>query len=395
MPPQTHSKKWSPSKSFIWVKCPLATLLNQGDESFDSDAAIFGSECHELGQRLLEKALNITNYDEEPVSIEELKKKLTHYNEDMQTIADGYCEAVVNLYDYYKKKTGEQPLLYLETYLTMDFDESAGGTLDMGLYSSDEGGTIVIEDLKTGRKPVYAYDHENGHINTQLGLYAIYFYESVIKGLYPVKNVKLIIHQPVINNINEYSLTLEELLKFKEEVILPAVEKAKVKNLEACPGNHCCYCAGRHVCVAYNESNLAIGESISKSPDSFSDKEIEEILPKLDAFLKYAEDLKEYAIEKAKKGHKWRGFKLVASKVSRKIVDEDKVKKILESEGISPLNPGKLIGITEIQKQLGKERFKELISPYVILQESAPILVPESDPRQEVVMNNKEDTKQS
>ncbi len=324
--------------------------------------------------------------------IEELKQKVTKHNEDMDIIANGYCDSGVKLFDYYKKKAGEDPLIYLETHIDMNFDETAGGTLDFGLYSSADGGTIVIEDLKTGRKPVYAFDYENNHINTQLGLYAVYFYESVIKGLYPVKNVRLIIHQPVINNINEYSLSLDELLKFKEEIILPAVAKTKVKDLEANAGNHCLYCSGRHICVKYNNTNLALGEEISKPIDQFTDDQIEEILPKLDAFIKYAEDLKDYAIEKAKAGRKWKGLKLVPSKVSRKISDEEKVKKILENEGINPTSPGKLLGITEIQKKLGKEKFKDLISPYIVLQESALILVPESDPRQEAVIEtNKEE----
>ena len=59
----------------------------------------------------------------------------------------------------------------------------------------------------------------------------------------------------------------------------------------------------------------------------------------------------------------------------------------MENNGISPLNPGKLLGITEITKKLGKEKFKELISPYVELVESSLILVPESDPRNEAVIN--------
>ena len=394
MPPSIHSKKYSPSKSAIWTKCALSTLLNQGDDSFDSDAAIFGTECHELGQRLLEKALNIINYDEEAIPIDELKKKLTHYDEDMELIANGYCDSGVKLFDYYKKKTREDPLVYLETHIDMDFDDTAGGTLDFGLYSSADGGTIVIEDLKTGRKPVYAYSYDDDHINTQLGLYAVYFYESVIKGLYPVKNVRLIIHQPVINNINEYSLSLEDLIKFKEEVIIPAVLKTKVKDLEAKAGSHCAYCSGRYVCTEYHNSNLEIGDTVSKPIDQFTDSEIEAILPKLDAFIKYAEDLKDYAIEKAKSGHKWKGLKLVPSKVSRKISDESKVKEILENCGINPTSPGKLLGITEIQKKLGKEKFKELISPYIVLQESSLILVPESDPRQEAIIeSNKEENK--
>ena len=390
--PQIHSKKYSPSKSAIWTKCALSTLLNQGDDSFDSEQAQFGSESHELARSELAEALHVTDYEEDVVSSEELKKKLPRYNDDMQAIVDYYREAGVNLFNYYKNQTGEEPLVFLETHIDMDFDETAGGTLDFGLYSSKDGGTIVVGDLKTGRRPIMACDPENKkNPNSQLGLYAIYFYESVIKGLYPVKNVRLIIYQPVINNTNEYSLSLEDLLKYKEEVIIPAVLKTKVNDLEAKAGSHCGYCAGRHVCVKYHESNLAIGESISKPIEEFSDEQIEAILPKLDAFLKYAEDLKDYAIEKAKSGHKWKGLKLVPSKISRKISDEEKVKKILEECGINPNSPGKILGITEIQKKLGKEKFKELISPYIVLQESALILVPESDPRDEVVVTNKEE----
>ena len=111
------------------------------------------------------------------------------------------------------------------------------------------------------------------------------------------------------------------------------------------------------------------------------------IIPKLDGFIKYAEDLKEHITKMATEGHKWKGYKLVPSKVTRKITNEEKVKEILENNGISPLNPGKLLGITEITKKLGKERFKELISPYVELVESSLILVPESDPRNEAVIN--------
>ncbi len=386
MPPVTHSKKYSPSKSSIWTRCALSTLLNQGDESY-GDAAIFGTQCHELGQKLIEKALGITNYDEEVKDIEEVKKGLDHYDDDMESIANSYADSVVKLFEFYKSISFEKPLIFIEQHIDTDFDESSGGTLDLGLYSDADGGTIVVEDLKTGRKPVSAKDLERGGPNSQLGIYALYFYESVIKDLYPVKNVRLIIHQPLIGNNNEYSMSLEELLKFKEEILIPAVLKTKVSNLEAKAGAHCEYCVGRHVCRTYHETNQKIGEEISKPIDQFTDEEIEAIIPKLDAFIKYAEDLKEYATKKAQEGHKWKGYKLVPSKVTRKITNEEKVKEILENNGISPLNPGKLLGITEITKKLGKEKFKELISPYVELVESSLILVPESDPRNEAVIN--------
>ena len=393
MPPAIHSKKYSPSKSSIWTRCALSTLLNQGDE-VQGEAAIFGTQCHELGQRKIEKALNITNYDEEVKDIEEVKKSLDHYDDDMESISESYADTAVKLFDYYKSVSFDKPLLFIEQYINTDFDESSGGTLDLGLYSDADGGTLVVVDLKTGRKPVYAKDLERGGPNSQLGIYALYFYESIIKGLYPVKNVRLIIHQPLIGNNNEFTLSLEDLLKFKEEVLIPAVLKTKVSDLEAKAGAHCEYCVGRHVCKTYHETNLEIGEQISKPIENFTLDEIEAIIPKLDSFAKYVEDLKEYVIKKAQEGHKFKGYKLVPSKVTRKIINEEKVKEILENNGISPLNPGKLLGITEITKKLGKEKFKELISPYVELVESSLILVPESDPRKEAVINKVQEENQ-
>ena len=68
--PQIHSKKYSPSKSAIWTKCALSTLLNQGDDSFDSEVAQFGSESHELAKAELAEALHVRDYEEDVVSSE-------------------------------------------------------------------------------------------------------------------------------------------------------------------------------------------------------------------------------------------------------------------------------------------------------------------------------------
>ena len=141
---------------------------------------------------------------------------------------------------------------------------------------------------------------------------------------------------------------------------------------------------------AASETGVAVDDLIyivsDKRKGLFSKKIVVEVYDLSDV-IKYAEDLKDYAVEKAKSGHKWKGLKLVPSKVSRKISDESKVKEILENCGINPTSPGKLLGITEIQKKLGKEKFKELISPYIVLQESSLILVPNQDPREEVNVN--------
>ena len=118
-----------------------------------------------------------------------------------------------------------------------------------------------------------------------------------------------------------------------------------------------------------------------------SDEQLELLLPKLEELKRYADDVMAYAVKRAKEGYKFKSYKLVYSKVTRKISDEIKVAEIVKAEGIDPYGPGKLLGITELTKKLGKNRFNELISPFITKQESSLILVPNQDPREEVNVN--------
>jgi hypothetical protein len=121
-----------------------------------------------------------------------------------------------------------------------------------------------------------------------------------------------------------------------------------------------------------------------------TDKEILALLPKLDEISDYIASVKAYAIKKAQEGFKWTGFKLVHSKVTRKISNEEQVAKILKENGIEPYGTASLLGITELTKKLGKAKFNELIGPYISIQEGSLVLVPNSDSREEVTIENKE-----
>ncbi|VEU80967.1 DUF2800 domain-containing protein [Haploplasma axanthum] len=378
----THSKKYSPSKSNIWLNCPLSTLLNDGSGEEISPQAEFGTQCHELSSALINKSLKLIDYENESKPVEELIKELDMYSPEMQEIADGYADFVVNTFEFEKTRSGEKPLIIIEQLLKMDFDEDAKGTLDCGIISSMNGGTLTVIDLKTGRIPVYTFDDETKMFNSQLGIYALYFYKAY-KDLYPIKKVRLIVYQPVISNTNEYEMDIDDLLVFEAMVLRPAVIRTKEENPEANPGKHCRYCSANAVCSKRAEVNLEITQEMNKAFNLLTDKEIEEILPKLDEFIKYAEDLKKHVLKKAIDGHKWNGFKLVYGKGSRKIVNEDAVIKICKSLEIDPYVESKVAGITELTKRLGKERFNSLIAPHLEMQTGSLSLVPDEDPRKE------------
>ncbi len=383
--PTKHSRKYSPSKSSTWLNCPLSTLLNDGSSQETNPQAEFGTQCHELSAALICKSLNIVDFDNEPMSVNEIVKGLDIYSPEMQDLADGYADYVINTVEYEKKMSSSEPLVVVEQYLEMDFDADAGGTLDCGIISSSNGGTLTVIDLKTGRGPVAAFNSETGMFNTQLGIYALYFYKAY-KDIYPIKNVRLVIYQPVISNTNDFEMSIEDLLKFETDILIPAVAKTKVSIPEAKSGSYCKWCAGKAICIQRAEDNMKLIKEASKPLEKMTDNEIEKLLPKMDELISFAEDVKESALKKALNGHKWRNFKLVHTKSTRKVSDEDAVIKVCEDAGFDPYAPKKLVGITELTKRLGKDKFNELIGNYLTKQEGAIVLVPSADARDEVII---------
>ncbi len=84
------------------------------------------------------------------------------------------------------------------------------------------------------------------------------------------------------------------------------------------------------------------------------------ILERADGFAAWLADDEDYALSQALKGQKYEGFKLVAGRSVRKYKDEAAVAQTVEQAGFDPWAK-KLLGVTEMTKLLGKDRFKELL----------------------------------
>ena len=388
MKPQKHSKVFSPSKSALWLNCHLSAFFTDGNAKETSEQAEFGSECHELGALQIAKSLGIKDYDGEDRAIEEAVKEFRHYGPEMQEIADKYTQYAMSAVEFETGRSKDKPIVLLEQSVDLGFDEDSIGTLDLGIISDRDGGTLTIIDLKTGRLPVYAFDKEENRINPQLGIYAASVYKC-FKDVYPIRNVRLAIFQPVIGNTNEYEQPIEDLIKFDEEVVQPAVKAIKAGDRTARENPKCRYCPGFAICRKKMES-ASESADLEKKPDTLSEDEIAKILPKCDDYIAYFQAVKDHCLKKALSGYRYEGYKLVRSRVTRKIADEAKVAELLTEAGYEPYAQRKLLGITELTRRLGKDRFRELVSPFVTFQEGPISLVPVSDPREEIKQENKE-----
>jgi hypothetical protein len=117
-----------------------------------------------------------------------------------------------------------------------------------------------------------------------------------------------------------------------------------------------------------------------KLPPLLTDADIEDILSKVDDLVAWAADIKEYALQQAISGKDWTGYKLVEGRSNRRYTNETVVADAVSRAGFDPYER-KILGVTAMQKLLGKSRFDELLAAYIEKPQGKPTLVPESDKR--------------
>ena len=99
-------------------------------------------------------------------------------------------------------------------------------------------------------------------------------------------------------------------------------------------------------------------------------------------------DVKDYALSQALQGVRYPGYKVVEGRSARKYTSEDAVAQVVSGAGYDPYTH-KVLGLTEMQKLLGKQKFNELLAAFIVKPQGKPVLVPETDKRP--IMNTAKD----
>lgn len=128
--------------------------------------------------------------------------------------------------------------------------------------------------------------------------------------------------------------------------------------------------------IARREFSLVI-------PELLTTEQLAAVLEKADVAIKWLNDVKEFALKEAERGVAIPGHKLVEGRSNRKYVDQDLVAQKLISSGIDEavIYERSLLGITAMEKALGKKQFAALLADLVDKPQGKPTLVPESDKR--------------
>lgn len=367
MPPKAHAIL-SASSSHRWLNCPPSARLCETYEDKGSDYAAEGTDAHSLCEYKLRKALGMGAVDP--------SEHLTWYSEEMEDCANGYAAYILELVEAAKEICSD-PVVLIEQ--RVDFSrwvEQGFGTSDAIIISD---GTLRVIDYKHGLGVLVEADN-----NPQMMCYALGALE-LFDAIYDIDNVAMTVYQPRRQNVSTFEMSKDDLYRWAEEVLKPTAELAFAGDGNFLCGEWCGFCKAKHECRARAEANLLLAQYDFKLPPLLEDSEIEVILSRADQLVSWVNDIKEYALQQAISGKDWTGFKLVEGRSNRRYTDEAAVTQAVTNAGFDPYER-KLLGITAMQKLLGKSRFEELLSAYIEKPQGKPTLVPESDKRP--VMNN-------
>ncbi|QDH93753.1 exonuclease [Corynebacterium phage StAB] len=372
-PPEGHADRahavLSASGAARWIACPPSALLEADLPDTESDASRQGTAAHELAEHKLRRAMKLRS--DRPTS--------EWQDDEMEELTDAYRDYVLTILE---ETPGAE--LFIEQRVDFSHIVPGGfGTCDAVIIAD---GTMDIIDLKYGQG--VAVDATG---NPQLRLYALGAL-GAFGMLYDIHTIRMTIYQPRRHNISTETLGVAVLTDWARTTVEPAAALAANGDGNFAAGDHCGFCKLRATCRARAEENLTIARHEFADPVELTDEEIADIVLRAPEITKWLKAVEAHAASAAiNQGHQWPGLKLVAGRSVRKYSDEHAVAAAAEAAGYTDVWDRRLIGITAMQKLMGKKTFDEVLGDLITKPDGKPTLVPASDRRPALETHTAED----
>jgi hypothetical protein len=205
--------------------------------------------------------------------------------------------------------------------------------------------------------------------------------------LFDIHTVRMTVFQPRISNTASWETNITGLKLWAEDELTTRANMAHNGEGEFVPGPYCGFCKGKAVCKALASFNLQLAKHEFADPNKLSDDDISDIMQKTKMFVNWIDAVNDYALDQAiNHGKKWPGYKVVEGRSNRKYTDAEKIAEILLSKGFNAdtIYNKKLLSITDMESELGKKIFTDLVGEYVIKPQGKPTLAPSTDKRPEI-----------
>lgn len=378
----------SPSSAHRWLVCAGSIALESKYPRTSSDAADYGTTCHELAKWSLLVNKKPSDYIGINLGTGLLVTK------EMVELVETYL-STLNKYSLFNDLLVEQKIDFsLYTGIPNSF-----GTSDAIVITSDRK-ELQIHDLKTGYHTVHATD------NPQLMLYALgALYEYGLHGDF--EKVKLVIHQSSKNHLDEWNCDLPYLIKFADKV-----KKQADKIKQALAGDPyqfltpseegCKYCKAAATCPALaNKVASTVGaefedlsELNSKQLKNYIPTEVDLLATRMAATGMIENWIKAVRAEVERvllTGAKVPGFKIVQGRAgNRKWLDSDEVIKLFKELKLSKdqIYDMKLISPADAEKllKIAPEKW-ERVKKFITQSEGGKSVAPDNDDRAPIDIN--------
>nr|DAS95811.1 MAG TPA: Protein of unknown function (DUF2800) [Caudoviricetes sp.] len=359
--PDSHALL-SASSAHRWLNCPPSAKAVEGTADAPSDAALQGTAAHALAEHKLLRALKCRS-----------KRPTSEWIDDeMDALTSDYVDFVLERLAEVRQ-TCPDAQVFVEQRL--DYSHVAPGGFGTGDCVIVAEPTLHVIDLKYGMGvQVSAVD------NPQLKLYGLGAL-AAFGALYDITEVQLSIFQPRRANVETWTISTADLITWGQETVAPIAAIAAAGGGEYKAGAWCQFCRIAPTCRARADANLALARHEFAPPAELTLDEVAGVLTRIPELKAWASNVEAWALAQAQAGTQVPGFKVVAGRSVRKYSDEAAVAEAAKQAGYTDIWDKKLIGITAMEKLMGRSTFKDVLGDLVVKPEGRPTLVPESDKR--------------
>lgn len=331
--------KLSASGSSRWLNCPGSIKAEERYPDTISQAAIDGTAAHAVVENCLKNetdAISFLNKDIEGITVDD----------EMVLNCQKYL-------DYVRSFDRAGCVMFIEKKVSFsNYADGGFGTCDCCIIDIVEK-TCHIFDYKNGVNRVEIED------NKQLQLYALGFLNEIIEKKLQIKKFKLHIIQPRIYNTNSWEVSVDDLLKFGEEV--------KVKSKLALSDNpprvaghtQCQWCKAKASCRIFAEfatNDIMEGFEVVDY-NKLSDDEKGKILESKKVINLLLKSIEEDFFNRISSGKNIEGY-VIENKKSRRVWADNAENYLYNSLGDKAFQK-KLISITNAEKLLNKDELNE------------------------------------
>jgi len=362
----------SPSSAVRWMSCPGSVALCKGLPDESSKYADEGTDAHELAALCLESGKDASHY------LGLTLGKGHEVNDEMVLAVQDYLDYVRGVVAATSGTLMTEQRLPI-TEITGE--PGAHGTSDVVILAGDE---LIIVDLKYGRGvPVSAED------NPQLQIYALAAYNEFSLAQ-DFTQVRMVIHQPRLGAVSEWTQTVEELQEFGELVGESAEITRQPDALLNPTEKGCKFCKASSTCPALREAAMADFENLV--PAQADDDELATAMAKADLIDGWLRAVRGEVERRLLQGQAVRGYKLVQGKRgARQWSNKEEAEAALKSMRlkVEEMYDLTLISPTTAEKltkagTLGPKQWTK-VQTLITQSEGKPSVAPESDKRPALV----------